>query len=733
MKNFYSLRVQATMLCVSLLGAVTAAKADAIVPGQQVTNFIVDEENGLTVEGGTVPLFSTDEELNNWAYQRYGDAQSLSDKDQRAWKGVFEVNAPAAGKYGVEVKLRSTTTNWMVACTSSASLAISDRVSVETAPAWTAMARPTLLSSVERNKVIVTPADTIAPTEEGADTIFIPAVTADVYTFSSGEWETLYVPVELTEGTNYVTFWLCRTYQGIDALTGPEGSINGLYVQSIKVMPQGSGDVAALLQTATLKLWQQRLYPAMNVESGAGLAPAYATLLSAYGSASDYNALDTTAICAGIAAVAEREVDLRHGQGVIIDGDSAVFALPYYHNMLGGAVSENERGEYSDAPMVFEYTNGKTLVYKFTTTVSGTFYPEVYEGSQLSTNAHLTILAADSSTVVMPEWVMAANSGAWQVYQMNSNPVLAKFQAEAGQTYFLTIYFENYVNIRGLYMRQVVQTGKSYAELADLAAKGEDLYAKYQPGTEGFYSIGGSATLLGALEEALAMASDLDESSTSAEITEAYYALDDAIGQIENCPVMNVIPTTENHPFALVNGTFKSWRVEAAGNIGYGYQDGYVVYDVYNTVDQTYDLTMVYSCNGAGAIVAAYVDAFTEEGDTVRVCEKSFEIPEATGWSNWYDYKIEGLNIPEGHVLITIYGEKAGSSNWVGNFNGFTFTGVEGTAGAGSAAFVAGIGSVVANGNAAAGFYNMNGQYVGNDLSKLAKGIYVQAGRKVVK
>ena len=133
------------------------------------------------------------------------------------------------------------------------------------------------------------------------------------------------------------------------------------------------------------------------------------------------------------------------------------FALPYYHALTGGAISENERGEYSDAPMVFEYTNGKTLVYKFTTTVSGTYYPMLYAGTQLSTNAHVNILASDSITKLVNGWTLTPNTGAWQVYTMWKQPAISSFEAEAGQTYFLTIYFENYVNVRGLYLMQVVQ------------------------------------------------------------------------------------------------------------------------------------------------------------------------------------------------------------------------------------------------------------------------------------
>jgi len=664
-------------MAVGLFAMAVGVHATVFEPGQQVTEFVVNEDYGIV----TAPTLSTDDMLDNWAYGSYNDGNVIAYTDQRGWRAVFELNAPADGKYGVEVKLRTTTTNWMVAFNSSQGLDVSERASIEVAPEWTNMARPTKISTVTSETIEIQPAQGNPEDED-----YVPAITETVNTFSSGEWETVYVPVDLKQGHNYVTFWLCRTYQGIDNLKGPEGSINGFYVQSIKVLPQGSGDVAAILQRATLKLWEQRMYPTMITEGSANLLTDYTTLLNAYSTASDYNALSTTNVENGIDAVTVREEDLRHGKGVILNSDSVAFALPYYHELQGGSISENERGEYSDAPMVFEYTNGKTLIYKFTTTEAGIFYPMLYAGTQLSTNFHLNIYTEDGTKLV-DDWTMTPNTGAWQVYQMWSQPAVSSFEAEAGQTYYLSLYFENYVNVRGLYLLQVLQKPKTYEELEALRAHAEDVYAQYQPGSDGYYAIGANDALVGALEEAIAMASDLDENSSAQEITDAYYAMEDAIAKIEAAPKINVIPTTETSPFVLSNGTLSSWRIEGAGNIGYGYANGYAKYTIYNKEDAKYDINLTVS-NGASdiSVYSVFVDVDIDEENTVRVASVDMDFEGTGEWGNQTNLTIPGVAIPAGKVNVTFFGTQAASNGYVGNIYEAFFNPVPGTEGQGAQA-----------------------------------------------
>ena len=668
-------RISTVMMGLFLMAL--SVQATVYEPGQQVTEFVVNEDYGIV----TAPLLSTDDALDNWAYGSYVDGNVIAYTDQRGWRAVFEVNAPSEGLYGVEVKLRTTTTNWMVAFNSSLGLDVSERASIEVAPEWTDMARPTKISTVSSETIEIEPAQGNPEDED-----YIPAITETINKFETGEWETVYVPVNLKQGHNYVTFWLCRTYQGIDNLTGPEGSLNGFYVQSIKVMPQGSGEVAQVLQRATLKLWEQRMYPTMITEGSANLSADYTTLLNAYATASDYSSLSTTNIQNGIDAVTVREEDLRHGKGVILDSDSVAFALPYYHELLGGAISQNERGEYSDAPMVFEYTNGKTLIYKFTTTVEGIFYPMLYAGTQLSTNAHINVYTEDNTKLV-DDWILTPNTGAWQIYQMWSQPAVSSFAAEAGKTYYISLYFENYVNLRGLYLLQVLQKPKTYEELEAMRAHAEDVYAQYQPGADGYYSIGANDELIRALEDAIAVASDLDENSTTVEITAAYYALEDAIAKIEAAPKNNVIPTSEAYPFVLSNGVFNSWRIEGAGNIGYGYANGYAQYSVYNKQDSKFDINLIAS-NGASdiSVYSVFVDVQIDEENVVRVASVDQEFEGTGGWGNQTSLTIPGVAIPAGRVTITFFGTQAASNGYVGNIYNASFDPVPGTEGEGAKA-----------------------------------------------
>lgn len=729
MRRIFTQSKKMVALAAGLFATGLAAQAAVYEVGQTVTEFITNEEAGIP----SAMAFTTADSLANWAYGSYNDGNVLAYNDQRGWRGVFAVNAPADGKYGVAVKVRTTTTNWMMALTASSTLELAERVNLDVAPAWGDMLRPTLISTLKTDTIVVEEAVGEPDTEE-----YIPAITELRHSFASGEWETVYMPVDLKAGQNYVTFWLCRTYQGIDNLKGPDGTVNGLFVESIKVLPQGSGEVAGVLQKATLKLWQQRMYPAMNSEEGAALAADYAALHTAYGAATSYSGLDTTKVHAGIEAVAARENDLRHGKGVIVEGDSAVFALPYYHS-VSAAISENERGEYPDAPMVFEYTNGKTIVYKFTMATDGDFYPELYYGTASSTKAHINIYAADSTTKAINTWSFDPNTGNWQVYKMWSSPNTTTFAAKAGETYFLTMKFDNYVNVRGVYMRQVVQTGKSYEELQEMMAQAEDVYAQYQEGTDGYYAIGGDLSLVALLEDALAVASELAEDNSSEEITAAYYALEDAIGKILAAPVVNVVPNDDANLFDISNGEFTHWRMENGGNIGYAYGNGLVEYTVYNKLDCKYDIA--FTCSNQAmdmSQIGARIDVITADDDTITVAEQVVDVTGAGGWALWDDpnanYTFTGIPVPAGRVLFTVYGVAAASNGFVGNMNKFHFTPIEGTEGEGQKALAEDI-DVVTVGAAADGevsVYTIDGKYIGNNTSLLREGIYIVNGKKIV-
>ena len=727
MKKMITQTMKAAALAISLFGAGTVAQAAAITPGQSVTEFITNEEAGLV----NVPVFSTTDSLVNWAYSRYTDGNVFGDTDQRGWRGVFEVNVPSEGVYGVAVKMRTTTTNWMIGMGASQTLAVDDRMDSISTPVWEQLARPTILSVGEN----VTDTVEAAVGEPGSDD-YIPAITETVYKFTSGDWETVYVPVQLNAGQNYVTFWLCRTYGGIDPLGGPDGAVNGVYVESVKLMGEGSGEAAQVLQAATLKLWQQRMYPAMMSEGGASLAADYAALHAAYGAATDYSTLDLSKVKAGIEAVAAREIDLRHGKGVIVEGDSAIFALPYYHFASQG-IRENERGEFSDAPMVFEYTDNKDLVYKFTAAVDGEFYPELYYGTASSTKAHINIYAADSTTQMMPEWVFDPTTGDWQIYKMFSNMSIAKFPVKAGETYYLTMHFDNYVNVRGIYMRMIVKDAKTYADLETLLGEAEDVFAKYQEGSSGFYAIGADLSLLTPLEDAMATASDLAEDSSSEEISAAWYTLSDAIGALQSLPTINVIPNDDKNIFDYSNGgKFTGWRLEGGPNIGFVTANGSVEYTVYCMKDCMYDLAFTCSSPASdGSQIGMKIDMITEAGDTIHLGDKVIDVQPSGGWANWdletANYHVE-LPIPVGRIQFTAYGVTNGNNGYIGNINKFHFTEVPGTEGEGSKAVAADINEVKVTVPADGKVYTIDGIYAGDNLNLLREGIYIVNGKKVV-
>lgn len=678
MKHLFTSMLKSAVMAAGLFAVVTTASAQGAKPGENVTGFVENEDMGLFDKN--CPKFSTDTELNNWAWAQYSDGNAVGGRDdQRGWRGVFELDAPAAGKYGVEIQLRSTTNNWIVALSASQGLDASERANLAVVPDWFDFYRPTKMSVVTGEEVEVVPAQ---GDPEDPDN-YVPAITEIHQSFTEGEWETIFVPVDLEAGHNYVTFWLGRRYWDINSLTGPNGSLNGFYVKSIKLLPAESANAAVALQKASYKMWYNAWYPHTNVAGNANLKADYDALLSAT-VAGNYNA-STEAVMAGVEAVAAAETDLREGTGFIVNSADMAFDLPFYFYSSSTGLRENEHGAYSDAPVVFEYTNGKTVIWKFKTEIEGTFYPELYIGSQNETAVKVTILADDQETVVMPTWNCPANTGAWQVYEKRSNQNIARFEAEVGKTYYIKLEFDSYANLRGLALHQVIQGAKTYEELQEMMAKGEDVYAKYQPGTDGFYSIGGdsNAAAVTALEEALAMASDLDENSTASELTTAYYAIEEAIAKLDAIKPVNVIPSES---FDFTNAEFYNrWTVEGGGkNIGYVVANGGANYSIYNKQDGLFTIRFNCSAPAGGGIMRYSIVSTLDDGTQLVVVSKDFDIQESGGWANWdletANYVWENVPVPAGSVQLQLFGVQAGGNGYIGNYNSiaFEYTGGEG-------------------------------------------------------
>lgn len=671
MKHLFTSMLKSAVMTAGLFAVVASASAQGAKPGENVTGFIENEDMGLI--GKNCPKFSTDTELNNWAWPQYGDGNTFGRDDQRGWRGVFELDAPAAGKYGVEIQLRSTTNNWMVALTSSQGLDASERATLETAPDWFDFYRPTKMSVVTSEVVEIEPAQG-DPIEDPDN--YIPAITETHQSFAEGEWETVIVPVDLETGHNYVTFWLSRRYWDLNNLTGPDGSVNGFYVKSIKLLPQESANAAVALQKGSYKIWYNTWYPYTNGAGNANLKADYDTLLAAV-LGGNYTA-STDAVMAGVEATAAIEEDLRTGTGFVVDKSDMAFDLPFYFYSSSTGLRENEHGAYSDAPVVFEYTNNKTVIWKFKTEVEGTFYPELYIGSQNETSVKVTILADDQETVVMPAWSCPANTGAWQVYEKRSNQNIARFDAEAGKTYFIKLEFDSYANLRGLFLHQAIQGAKTYEELQDMMARAEDVYAMYQPGTDGYYAIGGDSNkaAVQALEDAIAMGSDLDENSTVAEITAAYYAIEEAIAKLEAIKRVNVIP---GDSFDFTNAEFYNrWTVEGGGsNVGYVVANGGANYPIYNKQDGLFTIRFNCSAPAGGGIMRYSIVSTLEDGTQLVVATQDFDIQESGGWAVWdaetANYVWENVPIPAGSVQLQLFGVQAGGNGYIGNYNSISF------------------------------------------------------------
>ncbi len=648
--------------CAALAALLLSLGTQAAVyePGQDVTEFVTGDEYYIY----SAPQLSTDEELYNWRFEIFDGAHMPSENDQRGWRAVFEANAPAAGTYGVQLQVRTTCNNWQLGASSTLNLADDTWKSGEQAPAWSSLARP-----------------------YGYTTVYWDQ-EAECDRPSSGEWETIFVPVELAEGHNYVVLWVCRALQGWDYInTVAGGQPTAIYVKGVRLMNQGSGDVATTLQQASQRAWQMANYPALAATAGTNFAAVYEQAKTAAAEAADYSSVDLTALSNAMTAIQAAEEELRHGKGLMVEENNK-FALPFSHEVRGGDdVVYNERGDDNDVPVVLEYTAGKTLVYKFTTTTAGVFYPVIYAASEANCNFYMNILADDGETKMMSEWVQRVSTEAWQTYKKFSNPSMVNFEAEAGKTYYLTLFMESYVNVRQLSMVKYVKGAKTYDELDELRARAEEYYENYKPGTAGYYSIGCDDELVNRLLTLIDSVFDLDEDSPADQITELYYQIEEIINKLDNAPRVNMTPTDDEHPFDLTNGIFDQWQVENGSNIGYGYKNGSATYRIYNRKDAKFNVGIMFSnATNDESIMSVLVDVITEEGSKIRVAEVDGTFAGTGDWGNQEARQFEGVAIPEGMVIVTFYGTQAATNGFCGNIYNIAFDPIPGTEGEGKKA-----------------------------------------------
>jgi hypothetical protein len=150
----------------------------------------------------------------------------------------------------------------------------------------------------------------------------------------------------------------------------------------------------------------------------------------------------------------------------------------------------------------------------------------------------------------------------------------------------------------------------------------------------------------------------------------AYQNLETAIANLANSSTIKWIdiPTTEENPFDLASGTFTSWRLEGAGNIGYGYQGGSVLYYVNVTAADNYEMSieMANPADGGQIRITA-----TSDDDANEYYNQVIDVPNTGSWSDHQDV-VANMNLPEGRIKLLLYGETA-----AGNLVGLLHRGVQ--------------------------------------------------------
>ena len=199
---------------------------------------------------------------------------------------TFQIQAPADGIYGIEYLVNATGNNVQLAANSS------DEEDVVIEPDWGEFAHmicttdADLPTPVDPDMQEVVPIDDETPIEP----VEPVQLAQPVY---------LYSAVNLHAGINYVHVWM-HVYWRNDNVAPQK-----VQFKSIRVLGQGSGEVAALAARASQKAFRVKYFTSLQDATTANMVNDYNALLEAIGN--NYATASTAAVEADIAAVDAKE------------------------------------------------------------------------------------------------------------------------------------------------------------------------------------------------------------------------------------------------------------------------------------------------------------------------------------------------------------------------------------------------------------------------------------------
>lgn len=578
---------------------------------------------------------------------------------------TFKISAPADGQYAVEYLVNATGNNIQLATT--ASKTITDGYEE---PDYSSFAHMTTVTDEDLPEIVGEEADPFVPAEP-------------VYLYSS---------VNLKEGMNYVHVWM-HVYWRNDALAPQK-----VQFKSIRILPEGSGMVGDVAARASQKAFRVKYFRSLQDATTATMVSNYEALVKAINE--DYTKADVTAVLADIAAAEAKEQEVRHGKGVIVEKDSTRIDLLLYHNEynnketmepLGGY---DESGAYEmeigmeDYPAQLEFTRNNYFTYKFTAGFTGNFFIQYLASSQNSATIDMTVLADDSTTVVMPTYKLSTGNGAWQNYELMDKRDVAKFAMEEGKTYFLHMYYNQYTNVRDILIRHLPKVYHTVEQLDSLISVAENVLAYYDEGSDGYYAVEDKSLLIHlgeVVDEAYEVAFVSNPDPT--QVDEMFEKLQDALLALDNIKSLNIIPSKSVGAFdvtAFSESNNCSYKMDGdimqLDNFRSG---GYMIYKLYNKKDAKYqvDFEFAHANDGAKMQFQFYV----VENDVEFICADatSEEFAGTGGWQVFEPKQMEIGGVPAGYVYLKITGT---GPSYVGNPRLFTFTPIEGTEGAGAQA-----------------------------------------------